>query len=192
MKRKFKLISSIASLTAAVALLAVGVFAAATARTIDVTGTVGFTASNIAATVKIYETVDGVMGATPIKTLVYTTDGKIQVDGATATTDNYAQQTFTGLLDVSLTDSVLFYSYKIVIENDFEAGGSSIVVTLTDKASSVPTWVTPVVASGSTIAANAAPVEYVYSYTVNPDLAPQNASFNIGVNVSMVRENAQS
>lgn len=51
MKRKFKLITAVASLSLAIIFLGMGIYAAATDRQIGVTGTITITAERVAATV---------------------------------------------------------------------------------------------------------------------------------------------
>ena len=113
MKRKFKLISSIASLTAAVALLAVGVFAVGT-RTVNVQGTVNFIATNVSATVKVYEAFGGaeeteISGGGYV--FVAATSGKKQdpQEEALKLGNNGA---------IAMNDDNLVYVYRIEVKSD--------------------------------------------------------------------------
>lgn len=183
MKRRFKLLASIASLTAAVALLVVGVLAA-TPRTFSVDGTVSFEASNIAATVVVSER-HGTDEWAVVKTLVYTVDGMVTVDGGAP--EAQLTLTFEDLLTGTLSDTVLTYEYKIDVTNNFTAGGSDILFTFVDSYVSQD-WIST---TGSS--APVTPVEptltstALFSYVANPNLAPQSGDFVIGAAVSLER-----
>lgn len=115
MKRKFKLITSIASLCLAVALMGVGVFAA-TAPKVTVSGNVSFTASNVLAVVTGYK-------AEPAAT--YTEAGT-----ATATI-NYEVSTADaqtlGFGAFAYTDTNVVGGYRINVKNNFAAGSTATV-----------------------------------------------------------------
>lgn len=129
MKRKFKLITSIASLTAAVALLAVGAFAAGS-RNIDVIGTVRFTAENVDATIEVFEgyaakagdTVDygeGPNGEGPIGEVVFRANSGGNQAWEEVKLGEYGE--------ITLNDSRHVYSYKITVTNTFGEGGYPIL-----------------------------------------------------------------
>ena len=132
MKRKFKLITSIASLTAAVALLAVGAFAAGT-RNVDVSGSVSFTALNVDATVTVYEgsalTV-AALGDITAGAPVAVNGEQVFVSGAAAEQDGLAVTLGLEALD----DDTLVYQYAIKVEND---GAAAMWVRFTVEADSV-------------------------------------------------------
>ncbi|MGI5842190.1 MAG: hypothetical protein ACOX6H_02725 [Christensenellales bacterium] len=114
MKRKFKLITAVASLSLAIIFLGMGIYAAATDRQIGVTGTITITAERVAATVIVqqrYGTTGNynAIGA-PIQ---YQLTGEAnQARGTKQLGDNGA---------IALSETVVVYSFQIVITNDFAA-----------------------------------------------------------------------
>jgi hypothetical protein len=122
MKRKFKLISSIASLTTAIALLAFGVFAAAT-RQVDVSGTITFASSNIAATINVYEAYgenedSNLNYGTSLQTFTYTVNGNV---------GSQLLKSYTGLGSEGLSEDQMLYSYMVEITNDFSSDWAIII-----------------------------------------------------------------
>ena len=124
MKRKFKLITSVASLCLALVLMVFGVHAAVSPQ-ITVSGTVSFKAENV------FATITGVKGtgadtgwATTLQQIVYDVE----------TED--AQSIAVG--EISLTDAVTTGGYKITVTSDF-AAASNTKVKIT---STLPTTVT--------------------------------------------------
>ncbi len=118
MKRKFKLITSVASLCLAVALMAFGVYAA-TAPSVTVTGSVSFAASNVLASYKVEQ-------AEAAATLgEYVEKGK----GSFTTTTSEADGAVTVALDeLKLDDVKLTASYRFTITSDFSADSAAKVV----------------------------------------------------------------
>ena len=108
MKRKFKLLTSVASLCLAVALMAFGVYAAATPK-VTITGTVTFQAENVFATVTVYKyvgTSETVADwGSPVKTITFNN------------TNNTDDSVNLGAL--ALNDTNLYAGYKIVVSNGF-------------------------------------------------------------------------
>lgn len=112
MKRKFKLITSVASLCLAIALMGVGVFAA-TAPSITVTGSVSFTASNVLATVS------GVKG-TGADTNWTTALTSHSYEAGTTEADHTLE-----VGTIALSDATATGGYKITITSDFDAASSA-------------------------------------------------------------------
>lgn len=118
MKRKFKLITSVASLCLAVALMAFGVYAA-TAPSVTVNGSVSFAASNVLASYKAEQ-------AEAAATLgEYVEKGK----GSFTTTTSDVDGAVTIALDeLKLDDVKVTASYKFTITSDFAADSAAKVV----------------------------------------------------------------
>jgi hypothetical protein len=196
MKRKFKLITAIASLTAAIALLMFGVYAA-TARTVNISGTVSFSATNVNAVVEVYQTTGDEYGD-PILTLDYAINGDFvattEFEGGVGGYDEY---TATGLLNISLSDSVLVYKYKIKITNRMETSPITIAYANSYKDPDKVDWVT----EGGTHTATTVPVgtvpegnnvvELEFIYTVIPNKAPARGTFPVGGTLTLTRAQQQ-
>ena len=189
MKRKFKLVTAIASLTAAIALLMFGVYAAGV-RTVDVTGTVSFAATNVQATVTVYSN----KAAT-----VATTDNEEGTYSFTDTTTNTVGGDITGV-DVTLGDDDYTWSYLVVITNTFGTGGASVAVSVVPPTAPAE-WVTYTEKSGTDLGAlgafNAAatiPAQgthyWLFTYVINPAIAPAAANFAIDSEYVLARVNA--
>ena len=113
MKRKFKLITSIASLGLSLALMVIGVYAAATPQ-ISVEGTVSFAAENV------FATISGVKGtgasttwATALEDVVY----------EVGTED--AQAMAVG--EIVLSDAITTGGYQITITSNFDPTSNALV-----------------------------------------------------------------
>lgn len=120
MKRKFKLITSVASLCLAVALMAFGVYAA-TAPSVTVNGSVSFAASNVLASYKVEEHA----AATEIAEASYT----VNKEGSFTTTTSDVDGAVTIALDeLKLDDVKVTASYKFTITSDFAADSAAKVV----------------------------------------------------------------
>lgn len=120
MKRKFKLITSVASLCLAVALMAFGVYAA-TAPTVTVNGSVSFTASNVLASYKVEQD--------PARTAEAAAAWATKGEGSFTTTTETANANPTVTLDeLKLDDVKLTASYRMTITSDFAAGSSAKVI----------------------------------------------------------------
>lgn len=128
MKRKFKLFTSIASLCLAVALMAFGVYAA-TAPTLNVTGSVSFSASNVYATVKVEKhEAAATIGDTWTEVLAETT---FDESTAAASEGNYNETAAVGTL--ALTDANVTAAYRVTITSDFsDSSDAKVVVTPTN------------------------------------------------------------
>ena len=190
MKRNFKLITSIASLSAAVALLVFGVYAAAT-RTVDITGTVSFTAQNVAATVTVSEDLAPTAGGLTLADI----GAKQFTVGSTANQDG---------LDVSLnptlTDTDLVYRYQIVVTNDFTTADIHVSFTVAAEATRDPalarevtldgTPVDPATALGDVTIAAGASATVVLTYTLDAASAPQTLTMAIGTSVKLATTTA--
>lgn len=113
MKRKFKLITSIASLCLALVLMVFGVYAAATPQ-ITISGTVSFAAEHV------FATITGVKG-TGASTGWATTLQEIEY---TVNTEE-AQTMAVG--EIALSDAVTTGGYKITVTSDFDAASNSKV-----------------------------------------------------------------
>ena len=113
MKRKFKLITSIASLGLSLALMVVGVFAAATPQ-ITVDGTVSFAAENVFATITgVKGTGENTTWANALENIVY----EVGTEDA---------QTMT-VGEINLSDAVTTGGYKITVTSDFDATSNARV-----------------------------------------------------------------
>lgn len=120
MKRKFKLITSVASLCLAVALMAFGVYAA-TAPSVTVNGSVSFAASNVLASYKVEEHA----AATEIAEASYT----VNKEGSFTTTTSDVDGAVTATLsELKLNDVNLTASYRFTIKSDFAADSAAKVV----------------------------------------------------------------
>lgn len=122
MKRKFKLITSVASLCIAIALMAFGVYAA-TAPSVTVNGSVSFDASNVLASYKAEQ-------ALAAATLGEYTE---KASGSFTTTTSDSDGAVTVTLDqLSLTDVNVTASYRFTITSDFDASSAAkVIVTVT-------------------------------------------------------------
>lgn len=125
MKRKFKLITSVASLCLAVALMAFGVYAA-TAPSVTVNGSVSFAASNVLASWKVEQHAAAAAiaeGNYKAKADV-TCEGKFET--TTKDTDAEAKPSVT-LDELKLDDVNLTASYRMTITSDFDASSNATV-----------------------------------------------------------------
>lgn len=123
MKRKFKLITSVASLCLAVALMAFGVYAA-TAPAVTVSGTVSFSASNVLANVSVYKLdaqAAAIAGTENFGTAVGTHEY------TAATKDNNKE--FNDI-EFNLTDANTHAAFLVKIESKY-ATGSNVKITVT-------------------------------------------------------------
>lgn len=128
MKRKFKLITSVASLAVAISLMMLGV-AAAVERTVPVTGTVTFTATQVSATVSIYQAY-GPNVLTDIDEKNIVIEGIEFVAGLQQTPVNESIKVGEGFQLSDEQPEKLSYTYWFKITNDFEETGSSITATI--------------------------------------------------------------
>ena len=130
MKKKFKLLTSIASLGLALALGVFGVLAA-TGKTFNVSTSVSFTATqHVKVTVNGYETTK--LAATPGDSDWGTAKStqNLSVDAAGADTGSLTDIVFTGAtLDASNT----YYGYKVTIKNDDTENALPMKLTYADK-----------------------------------------------------------
>lgn len=124
MKRKFKLITSVASLCLAVALMAFGVYAASK-PTVTINGTVSFSAEKVMADVTVTK------GSAGTETgITYAADG-IKLDAvagnvANLTAADNANKAFSDV-NVDLNDTTTYAGIKVVIKNTFATGSKSTV-----------------------------------------------------------------
>jgi hypothetical protein len=107
MRRKLKFIASILSLAASMAFLAVGIYAAGTAKTATISSTVSFTGDSVYATVAVY---NGVFPSAPAAANVTNSIGSKTFGAGTSS------QSFTNLT-AAFTETNKFYAVKIVITN---------------------------------------------------------------------------
>lgn len=184
MKRKFKLLTSVASLCLAVALMAFGVYAAAR-PTVSITGTVTFQAKNVFADVEVYKYV----GASKIEA---DGDGWTKVEDTISfdNTDNAGKTVNIG--ELGLDDTNLVAQYKIVVKNTFTAKDTDIVYVKVAQATANGSLPTGVNFEESPNEGQATTAEYVYvaTYTVTPEEA--GATFDAinltGAQVTISRE----
>lgn len=187
MKRKFKLVSSIASLSLAVLMLAAGVFAAAQTRQVELAGSVAFTAQNVRATIEVTEgsaLTEGAIALGNAQTHNFYVAGDAQyVDSATS----QAGEDFA--LTPALNDDAYVYQYQIVITNNFTdkdiyATLSLVGTTGLPTGLTVATEVDGLSATRVAIGAGLSKT-VVVTYTVNVDEATTIAATNIGALVSL-------
>ena len=178
MKRKIKLIISIASLTLSMALVMFGVYAAATARQTEITGTITFTTTNVRATVAVYEYTGttapdplGVNNLAGEKQFLYGTEGQ---EGATITLGTKVGGTGG---NIPMSESVTTYNFVVKITNDFTSGNITVSLPTISGVSGVIT-VTPTVDS-TTIAAGETNT-YSYKFTLDPS-APTESSISLPI-----------
>lgn len=115
MKRKFKLITSVASLCLAVALMAFGVYAA-TAPSVTVNGTVSFSATNVYATVAVAKK-DGQPEAGFDAAAWTPVDTETKFDGSTTDANKDASYDVA----LTLTDANVKAGYKVTVTSDHGA-----------------------------------------------------------------------
>ena len=181
MKRKFKLISSIASLTAAVALLVVGVAAAGT-RNVGVDGTVGFTATKVNASVVVSEKRNNAEDFTPL--------GEAQTFSATLEGNQTGEDVV--LEAITLNDeNILVYEYRIQVTNTFTADNDILVVFdwTNYEGEAVPTQAGMTIVLTGDVEQTIAPTEvatYIVTVTVeNPTQIPTALDLDISSSVTM-------
>ena len=171
MKRKFKLITSVASLCLAVALMAFGVYAA-TAPSVTVTGSVSFAASNVLASYKVEEHA----AATEIAEASYT----VNKEGSFTTTTSDADGAVTATLsELKLDDVKLTASYRFTITSDFAADSAAKVVVKVTAPADVDangivektTYSVTANAEGNYELAGGASLVVTYTITVDPAVA---------------------
>lgn len=168
MKRKFKLLTSVASLCLAVALMAFGVYAA-TQPKVTITGSVTFQANNVFASVEVYKYV----GASAIAA-----DGTGWTKvGETLSFNNKDNTDKTAAIgEMALNDTNLVAQYKIVVKNNFSDKTTDKVyckvAVPTANGDGLPTGVTfaddPTAKAGE---ATTTDFVYVATYTVDPAAA---------------------
>lgn len=194
MKRKFKLITSVASLCLAIALMAFGVYAASAPK-LTVSGTVSFNAENVYATVTIQKgkgtTLEGI-------TLNYVavTNGVWK----RGTSNENAQAAAN--VDETLDDQNVAYKYVVSIKNDFtqnvaiQGTFGTQIPALT--AGTTGAELTATVAGGATgngaVAANGTftiaageTATITVTLLINPAVAAANISANLGMVIDFAR-----
>lgn len=194
MKRKFKLLTSIASLCLAVALMAFGVYAA-TAPTLNVTGTVSFSASNVYATVTMQQGTAKDLDSITLND-VTVTNGVWTVETADANANATANA------DANLTDTTPAYKYVITIKSDFSEGSQALVkgtfgdsipsssdtgVTVTAKISVNDGEATDIAANGTFEIPASKTAVITVTVVVDPALADSTVSVDTGLSISFAR-----
>lgn len=194
MKRKFKLITSVASLCLAIALMAFGVYAASAPK-LTVSGTVSFNAENVYATVTIQKgkgaTLDDI-------TLTDVTVTKGVWTTGTSNDDAKAEAN----VDETLDDQNVAYKYVVTIKNDFKENvsikgtfGTQVpALTADTKGAELVATVAggsegngAVAAAGTfTIAPNTSATITV-TLVINPAVASANISANLGMVIDFAR-----
>ena len=181
MKRKFKLLTSVASLCLAVALMAFGVYAAATPK-VTISGTVSFNATNVFATVTVYAGTGAESGWDIVQTLTYD-----------ATQGEDAPTVQIPADKLKLTDTITTCGYKVVIRNDF-TGDALLNIEIADTAPSpAEGWSFGEVGSedltGAGLAAGASHT-WGRTFTVNPAAAAATGTHTVNcvVNINRVAE----
>ena len=181
MKKKFKLITSVASLCLALTLMVFGVHAA-TAPQITVSGSVSFTATNVLATIT------GVKGTGESSTWATTLT---EIEYGLNTED--AQTMAVG--EIALTDLIATGGYKITITSDFDpSSATKVLITSTLPATITGTgytitfegdsnWTTATT-TGLTGGQSAT---VTVTATVNPALANATFTQDIGMTITLDR-----
>ena len=181
MKRKFKLLTSVASLCLAVALMAFGVYAAAAPK-VTISGTVSFNATNVFATVTVYAGTGAESGWQIVQTLTYDA-----TQGEDAPTVQIPADKLT------LNDTTTTCGYKVVIRNDF-TGDALLNIAITDaEPAEADGWsFAQVGEDGKTEAGLAAGASHTWgrTFTVNPAAAAATGTYavNCVVNINRVAE----
>ena len=182
MKRKFKLLTSVASLCLAVALMAFGVYAA-TAPKVTISGTVSFNATNVFATVTVYAGTGDEAGWDVVETLTYDA-----TQGEDAPTVQIPAE------KLQLNDTTTTCGYKVVIRNDF-TGDALLNIAITDaEPSPAEGWSFGQVESsgGLTEEGLAAGASHTWgrTFTVNPAAAAATGTHQVNcvVNINRVAE----
>lgn len=185
MKRKFKLITSVASLCIAIALMAFGVYAAST-PTVTVNGTVSFNAEKVLAEV----TVTKGAAATEGDITYAATDIKLGSEAgnvATLTATDNADKVFNDV-NVSLDDANVVAGIKVVIKNTFATGSNSTVkITATNLPATTEAGVVVATKNGATAWDGTSEIvleaqeEATIIMTVTVDPATANASLNVAI-----------
>lgn len=187
MKRKFKLITSVASLCLAIALMAFGVYAASAPK-LTVSGTVTFTADQIYATVTMQEGVGADLAGVELKNVTVTKG----VWGA-GTSDTDAQAIAS--VGKALSDAAPAYKYVVTITSatprDFKATLATIPSTDANGAELKIEYsvdggaATEVTAANTAITIPAKKVAVItVSLVINPAVANANVSVNMGMEVN--------
>ena len=158
MKKKFKLLTSIASLGLALALGVFGVLAA-TKYNVQINSTVSFEANNVNVTVQVIE-------SAPAATINYAGEGESQ-------TVTNSDATPFALGDNALDDTNTKYGYKVIVTNN---GGTQVKFTPTLEAPTNDglTGVTVTVAATyaeTTLAATNGTVTYTVEVSIDPNTA---------------------
>ena len=182
MKRKFKLITSVASLCLALTMMIFGV-RAATNPQITVTGTVSFSATNVLATIS------GVKGTgvdttwtTDLQDIVYTV----------GTADAQSMDVGT----ISLTDAVTSGGYKITVTSDFASGSNSLIKITSELPSTITGTGYTVSYTGdanwttATTTGLTAGASTTVTVTITVDPAVASATFTEDIGMSIVLERA--
>lgn len=111
MKRKFKLITAVASLSLAIIFLGMGIYAAATDRQVGINGTITITAVRVAATVTVKQKYGNDSFAPIGSAIQFKLDSEEnQARGTKKLGDNGA---------IALSETQTVYAFKVSIKNDF-------------------------------------------------------------------------
>lgn len=194
MKRKFKLITSVASLCLAIALMAFGVYAASAPK-LTVSGTVSFNAENVYATVTIQKgkgaTLDDI-------TLTDVTVTKGVWTTGTSNDDAKAEAN----VDETLDDQNVAYKYVVTIKNDFKENvsikgtfGTQVpALTADTKGAELVATVAggsegngAVAAAGTFTIAAGETATITVTLVIDPAVAAANISANLGMVIDFAR-----
>jgi hypothetical protein len=162
MKRKFKLIASILSLTMSMAFLAFGIYAAAN-KTATITGSVSFASENVEADVAVYRIAP--QATKPTTATTGTLVGTLSFGVGKNDTQTQA------ITDGAFQEGAEYFGIKIVITNKFASRG--INLTFTDKTAATPSGnkvIVDLLTSGtltSGVLAGGASYTLVYTYQLN-------------------------
>ena len=181
MKKKFKLLTSIASLGLALAVMAFGVFAA-TAHQVDITSSIKFEANNVNVSISVVE-------SAPAATIDYSGEAKT----ASVTTGD-------GLVELSekaaMDDTKVKYGYQVTITN---LGGTKVAFAVVvtpdnDSLTGVTVTVAPAYANTTLEAAGAAEnkdkLVYTVEVTIDPNVAMDIAELDLSTQFTLTRVTA--
>lgn len=198
MKRKFKLITSVASLCIAIALMAFGVYAASAPK-LTVSGTVSFGANNVYATVALQKGTGASLEGISLSDVAVTNN---KWEAGTSESDPQA----TADVTATLNDTETAYKYVVTITSDFDASSSAKVK---GTVASVPSITTEGLATGAatltvtysvngedkgTLSAGdvfeidgAKTAVITVTYVIDPAIAPASVAADMGLVIDFVR-----
>ena len=176
MKKKFKLLTSIASLGLALALMTFGVLAA-TAHTVDITSSIKFEANNVNVNISVVE-------SAPAATISYAAEPK--TTDVTTANGSIALST-----KAAMDDTKVKYGYQVTVTNN---GGTKVafaVVTTPDNDSLTGVTVTVAPAyTNTTLEAHGTPgnsLVYTVEITIDPNVTLDIEELDLSTQFTLTR-----